>query len=103
MMRDIKKVTDEFYKVTSEPGDATRYEYLVYRESKDDFTFAPTGSTFLFPQRMNIKDVAEGKAAANSAAVKSIAKRYHCNSCTVLECYKAIKEIYGYSYMEAKR
>ncbi len=50
-MRHITKIN--VFHIISEPGDRTRYDYMINQEGPDDFTIAPVKSTFPFPQRLN--------------------------------------------------
>jgi len=72
--------------VTSEPGDATRYDYLVNITGSDEYSFAPVGSTFRFPQRLNYWAVLD----LNDAALITLAEKEHCNPYTLKECIRYI-------------
>lgn len=77
--------------VISEPGDMTRYDYHVMNDGPDNFIFAPNGSTFRFPQRINYY---EGVNALNDPEqLKEIAERENCNPCTVIECINMMVQI----------
>lgn len=86
-MKIITRTGDVFI-VRSEPGDATRYDYFVFRDGDDDFCFMPRKSAFRFPQRINYWEIAE-----TDEKVDAIAKRENCNRYTVLECVRTINEI----------
>jgi len=47
--KEIKQIAEDVYRVTSEPGDATRYDYFVIKYY-DDFMFAPRENNFRYPQ-----------------------------------------------------
>ncbi len=53
-MRHITKIN--VFHIISEPGDKTRYDYLVHQVGPDDFTIAPAGGTLEYPQRLNYFD-----------------------------------------------
>lgn len=53
-MRHITKIN--VFHIISEPGDLTRYDYLVHQDGPDDFTIAPAGGTLKYPQRLNYLD-----------------------------------------------
>lgn len=80
--------------VISEPGDCTRYDYIILRDY-DEFIIMPYKSTFKFPQRLNyyeIQDVIDIKTSikyCNDNNMKDI------NPHTLLECVTTIKEIYN--------
>ena len=73
--------------VISEPGDATRYDYLV-NVTGDDYSFAPVGSVFRFPQCLNYWAVRD----ATFDDMIAIAKEQNCNPYTVKECIRFIIE-----------
>ena len=88
-MKTIVKVDQTNLKVwyiESEPGDCTRYSYIVLRDF-DEFLFMPYHSTFTFPQRINRFMI------ENEDYVKELAERYNCNPCTVQECIRTIEEL----------
>lgn len=81
------------YLVISEPGDATLYDYLVFRDGPDDFCFMPRRSTFRFPQRINWWEIERGGEKWDEEIIEIIAKREHCNPYTVMECVRTMREI----------
>ena len=96
----MKTVTiKDVYLVESEPGDATRYEYLVFHNG-DDFVFSGVGSTFKFPSKINIYDFLEGKMEISESAAQAIAMKYDCNFYTVMECCRTALEIIRGDYGE---
>lgn len=86
--------TDEgTYKVFSQPGDATRYDYIVYRDG-DDFRFMGRESDFRFPPVINwwrIKDI----DTSNVREVGEVVELANgiCNPFTYMECVRTMKEI----------
>lgn len=55
-MIEINIIELEWFHVISEPGDATRYDFLVTKDY-DNFLIVPYGSSFKFPQRINKYDI----------------------------------------------
>ena len=84
--------------VVSEPGDSTRYDYMVYRDGPDEFVFTPTRSTFIFPLRINYFDIAvvdeNGEINIDVDEVHRIAEKYNSNPWTVMECCRTVKELH---------
>jgi hypothetical protein len=87
-------------RVISEPGDNTRYDYLVYQNPRDnvDFSFAPCESTFMFPQKLDywsaiaiLDDEDSMKAAIK--AINDDHQLKNVNPYTLLECCRTIKQI----------
>jgi len=74
--------------VVSEPGDATRYDYMVYKDH-DEYSFAPVRSSFKFPGKLNywhIKNL--GDTPGDDLA--ELAKQHDCNPHTLKECIRYI-------------
>lgn len=77
----------EVLHIISEPGDGTRYDYLVYRDGPAEFCFMPARSTFRFPQRLNYwKD--------KDYDVNLLAVEHNCNPHTIIECIRVMKELH---------
>jgi hypothetical protein len=92
-MRQITQIATyagDLYHVVSEPGDGTRYDFVVLRQY-DDFTFMPCKSTFRYPQRINFYDIPDSVLTSDFA---EIAKKEQCNPHTVVECCKVAKIIH---------
>lgn len=91
MKKDRKEITElniDIYHVLSEPGDATRYNYIVF-EDYDNYSFMPCKNSFRYPQRLNywdIKDLDEGEEI-------KVAEETMCNLFTLRECIRTIKEL----------
>ena len=96
-MKQIIKLTKDraknIYHVVSEPGDATRYDYFVYRDGPDEFCFMPCRSTFRFPQRLNYYDFKDTGIDVNKDY--SIGIEYNCNLYTLKECIRTMEELHG--------
>lgn len=82
--------TGSVFHIISEPGDATRYDYFVFRDG-DDFCFMPRKSTFRFPQRINYWDIVE----ETKEIIQDISKRENCNPFTVSECIRTAKSLFS--------
>jgi hypothetical protein len=81
--------TIECKHIISEPGDATRYDYIMI-QNYDEYMFMPYKNTFRYPQRLNWWDVKDIEII--NETVETIAKENNCNSWTVMECIRSIKE-----------
>ena len=88
-MKETKEVGKNIYHVVSEPGDLTRYDYFVYRDT-DEFSFMPSGSTFRFPQRLNYYHV-ENLSQEEIVILSNIEQ---CNPSTLMECIRTMKELF---------
>jgi len=75
--------------VVSEPGDATRYDYFVFKDY-DDFKFVSLKNTFKYPQVINKWSMPKED---EEEKIKEIADEYNCNPWTVKECLRTIREI----------
>lgn len=89
MNKKIEKINDSVYLVSADPGDMTHYEYLVYRDGPDDFTFAPTRSTFNYPQRLNSWDCKN----LTEEELVTMAEEKNCNMFTLKECIRTMDSI----------
>lgn len=88
-MLEITKIlkSPEIFHVISEPGDMTRYDFMIIK-NYDDYLITPFKSTFRFPQRINIWDIKNKKIYNDK-----IAEDNNCNPCTVKAVVDAIKKI----------
>jgi len=82
----LRECTITVHHIISEPGDATRYDYLVNLTGLDEYSFAPVGSTFRFPQRLNYWEV----LSLTEEQLLELAKEEHCNPWTLKECIRFI-------------
>ena len=93
---EINELMENIWHVISEPGDCTRYDYIIIRDF-DMYNIAPFRSTFRFPQRLDywdIKAIHEIKdAAEKSSMLAEMADKEHCNPCTLAECIRTIMKI----------
>lgn len=92
-----KQITDFTVKhIISEPGDCTRYDYLIL-EDYDDYVIMPCGSTFIFPQRLNYYDIIDINTVEEC---QDLIENCHygvlqfVNPHTLLECINTIKELH---------
>ena len=81
----------DVFLVISEPGDATLYDYFVFRDGPDNFCFMPRKSTFRFPQRLNYWETTEW----TDEIICDISDKEKCNPHTVLECVRTMQEIFN--------
>lgn len=79
--------------VISEPGDATRYDYIIHMDGPYQCTFAPARSTFPYPRRMDKAEAVE-LADINSEYNKVYSEKNRCNRHTTMECARAVMEIF---------
>ena len=89
--------------VISEPGDMTRYDYLVYRDGPDTFKFLPALNHFKYPVEINIYDFLIGIDEISENAVLQISKKYDCNSHTTFECCKTALSLWNNTAIISKR
>ncbi len=89
----MKEITlsSHVHHVISEPGDGTRYSYLVYQDGPDKFCFMPAESTFKYPQRLS-KWAVLGK---DEKALLQVDYDEGCNYYTLLEYIRTIEELEG--------
>jgi len=96
-MREITRVTNLIFTVTSEPGDATRYSYLIYRDGPDIFNICARKNSFNYPRSLNfwdIKDMVTGVLYETfSEEFLKMAESFDCNPHSLRECILAILEI----------
>lgn len=74
------------FHVISEPGDMTRYDFVVMKWTHE-YVFMPLGSTFRFPQKLNVF------RKYTESLIYDIADRNRCNPCTVKECIRVMNII----------
>jgi hypothetical protein len=91
-MRTAEYITVQ--RVKSEPGDCILYDYIYVRNG-EDFMFAPCGSTFSFPQRLNYWEVHDLNTVEDCRDYVEKSKTLkHVNPHTLFECVNLIKEVY---------
>ncbi len=89
-MRHITKIN--VFHIISEPGDKTRYDYMINQNGPDDFTIAPVESTFAFPQRLDYF-VAKQMLGYGEERLAEEAKEMGVNPHTLSEVCRTIVEI----------
>lgn len=101
-MNSQKEIWYNTFAIISEPGDATQYEYMVYRDGPDEFCFMPMATTFRFPQRLNyysVKDLPTSRKELmdnndnpiDNEPVFKMANEENCNVNTLMECIRTVK------------
>jgi len=106
MNKIIKKIeTFISIHVAVEPGDLTRYDFLISKDGPDQFCISPIRSTFKFPQRISRFDIPDswetienwfmfrghGSPTKFDKWIIKTAKEYKCNPCTVAAVVKTLK------------
>lgn len=88
----IERLTDNVFHITSEPGDATHYDYYLIRldDQSTAFSVANGETEFNLPRILKTWDV---KVEVDYEDVPRIEKIYNCNYYAYLECARSIKEI----------
>ncbi len=87
----MKKLTDLIVKhVVSEPGDHTKYDYLVIKKG-NYFYFMGYSSTFPFPKCISLYDAKGIKTIQNAEEFRNTSNEYEdVNPWTILECADTI-------------
>jgi len=105
-MEKITKTDMSVWKVISEPGDGTRYEYLVVG---DGFLFQIIGTGHIkYPDAIYITDVIKFLPEINYESrtlmpgIVSFAKAYDCNPWTMAEVCTHLETIVKSIELEAK-
>lgn len=91
-MKDVKEINSGLFCIISEPGDATRYHYIMYADY-NDYSFMPIRNSFRYPQRLNWYDVKNLVSDVNgkfSQEMFDIAEKENCNPYTLSECIRSI-------------
>ena len=90
----------EAKRIVSEPGDHTKYDYIVieYPYSNNHFMFVPCLSTFNFPIGVidynEVRDISNIDEAFDYVRLKNWNKSdININPHTLLECIRTMKEI----------
>ena len=91
-MKEITKF--EAKHIVSEPGDFTRYDYVVI-EHFDEYIIAPYVSTFPFPTRLLYWDIADITTLENCVEFIHNTNLENVNPHTLLEVITTIKEIHN--------
>jgi hypothetical protein len=91
-MKDIKSIT--VLRVVSEPGDMTRYDYLITNLG-DEYLIMPYTSTFTFPQRILYWDIVDVNTVDEANSYVEEHNISSVNPHTMLEVIRTIKELYN--------
>ena len=89
----MKQITDITCKrIISEPGDMTRYAYIVFQDYSD-FSIMPYKSTLSYPQKICYYDVVD---ITDIDKATEYTKKYcpHVNPWTLLEVVRTITELF---------
>lgn len=87
-MKQIEQVAEDIYRVISEPGDVTRYEYLAYDDA-GTFHFCGTRSMMHYPRTLDYWEV----KSADKEKLLKIAEAQDCNVYTIAECARTVIQI----------
>jgi hypothetical protein len=88
----------KIWEVVSEPGDGSRYHYLVVKQG-DTFMFLPLRNTFKYPQKIGYWGVVDidvdmdNSKLEMSKKITEIARFWDSNPWTVRECIATMKEL----------
>lgn len=93
MKRDIFNIAVN--RIISEPGDMTRYDYIIVNLGNGEFSIAPYGSTFKFPQRLSYYDIQDIESVNDCIEYikNDIDNFVGVNPYTLFECVSCIKEL----------
>ena len=90
-MKTIRKVEEDLWHVTSEPGDATRYDFYIFRGYNSTYHIMPRNNDFKYPQMLNITDA---KFIRTVDMVGTLEKYPTINPYTMNECAVTIIELH---------
>lgn len=97
-MKEVNKISDYIYQILSEPGDATRYEYLMMPDGDGRYYFMPSKPSFMYPQYIELEEMDEYimvKQLSNiegTDCIIKLAEKFNCNPYTVMECVRSMQE-----------
>lgn len=98
--RFIQKV--EMHHVSSEPGDATRYDFFV-NKAGDYFWFYDKDSGFNFPTYLRYSAIKDIDPENDFEQLLQIADWHNCNAHTIAECIRVIYIVNGSQPMGLKQ
>ena len=91
MTQQINPMSIMVYHVISEPGDMTRYDYLIwFNEYMDSVHFMSNANAFSYPKPVRTIDIKQEWTEDNMIEQ---AHKDECNPSTLKECYNRAKEI----------
>lgn len=87
-MKEVFTISDDLFRIISEPGDATRYDYIVFKTG-DIYRFMSIANSFKYPRELGYWDVKNIEVVQDciSFAIEGV------NPYTVLECVRTIKQL----------
>ena len=88
------------FHIISEPGDATRYDYICALQG-DAFRFVHAEGIIKYPDELSfwaveglyIEDLRSEKDELKIERIKSLAEEKGCNPFTIVECIRTIYEL----------
>ncbi len=88
-MRETRDGNMQNFIITSEPGDATRYDYYVLRDA-GMFFFIPRKQSFPMPNFLHSQSLPK-----TDEEINNVASRFNCNFWSVKECVRTVKDLTG--------
>lgn len=85
-------------RIINEPGDATRYDYVVVYQGNGNYSFASVSNSFNYPRELNYYDVRD----LDEEGLIAMAKEKQCNPWTLKECISTIIGIENNSLSKLK-
>ena len=80
----------ELYRVISEPGDHTRYDYFINRQTYSVFLFMACKNTFMYPYKLTLEQL---DLLDNGETLSSYAHEIGVNPFTIIECLMTMRDI----------
>ena len=106
MKRYLEIESDQIMHVISEPGDGTRYQYMVWYDGHYTFKVMGTDSDVTYPRALDyweIKDAEHAPISSIQPVSMRIADDQKCNPYTVQECIRTALELHRrYNHLPAK-
>lgn len=87
------KIPTTCTRIISEPGDGTRYDYIMIR-NHDVYSIMPYKSTFPFPTKLNYYNVKDIETIEDALEYLKKMKNNSINPHTLLEVIRSVKEDY---------
>lgn len=84
-MKRVEKLTT--WRIVSEPGDGTRYEYIVTR-NYNGYIFASFNGLIKYPDRIESWMLSD-----KDEDIMRLANEFKCNPWTLKECFRTVSEI----------
>lgn len=97
-MKKIRKVEDDIYHVVSEPGDATRYNYVAVRDGalwhftarEGTISYPRTVDSYRTYEHYDALALAEDREQTVLSSLLQIAEEQDTNPFTLAECMRTI-------------